>query len=102
MALARTAACVGFVLLAGGAVAAAGPIAFVGLIVPHVARGVAGADYRWIVAYSIVLGAVLLLASDVLGRVLARPADMGVGIVTALVGAPFFVWLVRRRRVIAL
>ena len=102
VALARTAACVGFVLLAGGAVAAAGPIAFVGLIVPHVARSVAGADYRWIVAYSIVLGAVLLLASDVVGRVLARPADMGVGIVTGLVGAPFFVWLVRRRRVIAL
>jgi iron complex transport system permease protein len=102
VALARTAACVGFVLLAGGAVAAAGPIAFVGLVVPHLARGVAGADYRWIVPYSIVLGAVLLLVSDVVGRVIARPADMGVGIVTALVGAPFFVWLVRRRRVIAL
>ena len=89
-------------LLAGGAVAAAGPVAFVGLAVPHVARGLVGADYRWIVPYSMVLGAVLLLAADVLGRVVARPAELQVGIVTALVGAPFFVWLVRRRRLVAL
>lgn len=100
--LTRALACRGFVLLAGGAVAAAGPIAFVGLVVPHVARGVAGADYRWIVPYSIVLGAVLLLASDVVGRVIAWPSDLGVGIVTALVGAPFFIALVRRRKLVAL
>jgi iron complex transport system permease protein len=99
---ARAVACVGFVLLAGAAVAAAGPIAFVGLVVPHVARGVVGADYRWIVPYAVVLGAVLLLASDVIGRIIAWPADLGVGIVTALVGAPFFVWLVRRRKLVAL
>jgi len=100
--LARSAACVGFVLLAGGAVAAAGPVAFVGLVVPHLARGVAGADYRWIVPYSVVLGAALLLASDVLGRMIARPAELSVGIVTALLGAPFFIWLVRRRQLITL
>lgn len=99
---ARVTASVGFVLLAGGAVAAAGPVAFVGLVVPHLARGIVGPDYRWIVPYSIVLGAVLLLAADVLGRVVARPAELEVGIVTALLGAPFFIWLVRRRRIVAL
>jgi iron complex transport system permease protein len=99
---ARAAAGAGFVLLAGGAVAAAGPVAFVGLGVPHVARGLVGPDYRWIVPYSVVLGAVLLLAADVLGRVVVRPAELQVGIVTALLGAPFFIWLVRRRRLVGL
>lgn len=98
----RAAVSVGFVLLAGGAVAAAGPVAFVGLAVPHVARILAGPDYRWIVPYSVLLGAVLLLAADVVGRVLVRPAEMGVGIVTVLIGAPFFVWLVRRPKLVAL
>jgi iron complex transport system permease protein len=96
--LARATAAAGFVLLAGGAVAAAGPIAFVGLCVPHVARVLVGPDYRWVVPYSAVLGAILLLSSDVVGRVVARPAEMEVGLVTAVLGAPFFVWLVRRRR----
>jgi iron complex transport system permease protein len=99
---ARATASVGFALLAGGAVAAAGPIAFVGLAVPHVARGAAGSDYRWIVPYSIVLGAALLLGADVVGRLVARPAELEVGIVTALLGAPFFIALVRRRRLLAL
>ncbi|MGH2946675.1 MAG: FecCD family ABC transporter permease [Solirubrobacteraceae bacterium] len=99
---ARAAASVGFVLLAGGAVAAAGPVAFVGLAVPHVARGIVGPDYRWIIPYSIVLGASLLLAGDVVGRVVTRPAELEVGIVTALIGAPFFIWLVRRRRMVSL
>jgi iron complex transport system permease protein len=98
----RIAASTGFVFLAGGAVAAAGPVAFVGLAVPHVARAIAGPDYRWIVPYSIVLGAVLLLGADVLGRVVARPAELEVGIVTALLGAPFFILLVRRRRLVTL
>ena len=95
---ARLAATAGFVLLAGGAVAAAGPIAFVGLTVPHVARAIVGPDYRWIVPYSAVLGAALLLAADVVGRIAARPSEMAVGIVTAVVGAPAFIWLVRRPR----
>jgi iron complex transport system permease protein len=99
---ARVLVTVGFVLLAGGAVAAAGPIAFVGLAVPHIARILTGPDYRWVIPYSVVIGAVLLLAGDVLGRVVARPADLGVGIVTGLLGAPFFVWLVRRRKLVAL
>jgi iron complex transport system permease protein len=93
----RAAVAVAVVLLAGGAVAAAGPIVFIGLTVPHLARAMVGADYRWIVPYSIALGAALLLASDVLGRIVARPAELEVGIVTAVLGAPFFVWLVRRR-----
>jgi iron complex transport system permease protein len=90
------------VLLAGCAVAAAGPVAFVGLAVPHVARFVTGPDYRWIVPYSIMLGACLLLAGDVVGRMVVRPGELEVGIVTALLGAPFFIWLVRRRRTVAL
>ncbi|MGH2805231.1 MAG: FecCD family ABC transporter permease, partial [Thermoleophilaceae bacterium] len=94
----RAAAGAGSVLLAGGAVAAAGPITFVGLTVPHVARALVGPDYRWVVPYSIVLGATLLLAGDVIGRVVARPAELEVGVVTAVLGAPFFIWLVRRRR----
>jgi iron complex transport system permease protein len=96
--LARAAAGAGCVLLAGGAVAAAGPIAFLGLAVPHVARALVGPDYRWVVPYSVVLGAIALLAGDVVGRVVARPAEMEVGLVTAVFGAPFFIWLVRRRR----
>ncbi len=86
------------VLLCGAATAAAGPIAFVGLTVPHVARAICGPDYRWILPYSAVLAAGLLLGADVVGRVIARPGEVQVGIVTALVGAPFFVALVRRRR----
>ena len=97
----RAAASAGFVLLAGAAVAAAGPVAFVGLAVPHIARAIVGPDYRWIVPYSIVLGATLLLTGDVIGRVVARPAELEVGIVCALLGAPFLIWLVRRPRLVS-
>lgn len=86
------------VLLVGGATAAAGPISFVGLTVPHVARALAGPDYRWILPYSALLAPVLLLGTDVLGRLVARPGEVQVGIVTALVGGPFFIALVRRRK----
>jgi iron complex transport system permease protein len=90
---------VAITLLAGGATALAGPIAFVGLMVPHVARWIAGADQRWILAYCLVLGPVLVLAADVLGRVVVPPGELPVGIVTAFVGAPVLIVLVRRRRV---
>ena len=96
---ARAVGAAGAVLLAAAAVAAAGPIAFLGLIVPHVARALVGPDYRWVVPYSAVLGASLLLAADVIGRIVARPGELEVGIVTALLGAPFFIWIVRRRRI---
>ena len=86
-----------FVLLAGGAVAVAGPIAFVGLTVPHVARGIVGPDYRWLLPYCALLGAILVLGADVLGRVVARPSEVDVGIVMAVVGTPVFIALVRRR-----
>jgi iron complex transport system permease protein len=86
------------VLLAGAATAAAGPVVFVGLTVPHIARAIAGPDWRWILAYCAVLSPAILLAADVLGRVVGSPEEIQVGIVTAVVGAPLFVALVRRRR----
>lgn len=86
------------VVLTGAAVAAAGPIGFVGLTVPHVARAITGPDYRWVLAYSAVVAPILLLGADIVGRVVARPGELQVGIVTAFVGAPFFVALVRRRK----
>lgn len=95
---ARLLCAVAVVLLVGAATAAAGPIAFLGLTVPHVARAITGPDYRWVLAYSAVLSPVLLLAADVVGRVVARPGEVQVGIVTAVLGAPVFIALVRRRR----
>ncbi len=86
------------VLLCGAATAAAGPIAFVGLAVPHVARAITGPDYRWILPYSIVMAPMLLLGADITGRVVARPGEVQVGIITAIIGAPIFIGLVRRRR----
>ncbi|HEY9315118.1 FecCD family ABC transporter permease [Williamsia sp.] len=83
-------------LLCGAATAAAGPIAFVGLMVPHVARWIVGPDQRWIMAYTLVGAPILLLLSDVIGRVIVRPGEMPVGVVTAFVGAPVLIFLVRR------
>lgn len=94
----RVVAVIALTLLAGGATAIAGPIAFVGLMVPHVARWMVGPDQRWIFAYSILLAPSLLLASDVLGRVVMRPGEIPVGVVTAFVGAPVLVALVRRKK----
>jgi iron complex transport system permease protein len=89
-------------LLCGAATAACGPIAFVGLVVPHAVRAVTGPDHRWLIPCSGLLGAALLLTADVIGRIVARPGELQVGIVLALVGAPFFIALVRRRRTAAL
>jgi iron complex transport system permease protein len=88
-------------LLSGAATAACGPIVFLGLVAPHLARAVVGADYRWIVPWSALIGAVLLLASDVIGRVIARPGEIQVGIVLAVVGAPMLIHLVRSRRLVS-
>ncbi|MFI1109518.1 MULTISPECIES: FecCD family ABC transporter permease [Streptomyces] len=85
-------------LLCGAATAACGPIAFVGLMVPHVVRSFTGPDQRWILPYSALLSPVLLLGADVLGRLLVRPAELQVGIVTAIIGGPVFILLVRRQR----
>ncbi|MEO8698351.1 MAG: iron chelate uptake ABC transporter family permease subunit [Acidimicrobiales bacterium] len=97
--LARLFSAASIVLLVGAATAAAGPIAFIGLTVPHIARSITGPDYRWVLPYSAALAPILLLGSDIIGRIIARPAELQVGIVTALVGSPFFVALVRRRKI---
>ncbi|GHE01755.1 FecCD family ABC transporter permease [Streptomyces alanosinicus] len=85
-------------VLCGAATAACGPIVFVGLMVPHVVRSFTGPDLRWILPYATVLSPVLLLGADVIGRVVARPSELQVGIVTAIIGGPVFIFLVRRRR----
>ncbi|AQQ54583.1 FecCD family ABC transporter permease [Planococcus lenghuensis] len=84
------------VLLAGGSVAVAGPIGFVGIIIPHIARWLVGIDYRWVIPYSAILGALLLLAADIGARYIIMPAEVPVGVMTAAIGAPFFVWIARR------
>lgn len=86
-------------LLAGGATAIAGPVGFVGLMVPHVARWLVGPNQPWIVPLSALLAAILMLASDVLGRVIMRPGEVPVGVITAFVGAPLLVVLIRRNQV---
>ncbi|MEU6260706.1 iron chelate uptake ABC transporter family permease subunit [Streptomyces sp. NPDC047043] len=85
-------------VLCGAATAACGPIAFVGLMVPHAVRSFTGPDLRWILPYATILSPVLLLGADVIGRVVARPSELQVGIITALIGGPVFIFLVRRRR----
>ncbi|MCL7427870.1 iron ABC transporter permease [Streptomyces sp. YS415] len=85
-------------VLCGAATAACGPIVFVGLMVPHVVRSFTGPDLRWILPYAAVLSPVLLLGADVIGRVIARPSEVQVGIITAIIGGPVFILLVRRRR----
>jgi iron complex transport system permease protein len=87
------------VLIVGAAVSAAGPIGFVGLATPHIIRTIVGPDYRWVLPYSVLGGAILLTASDILGRVVARPAEVQVGVVTAILGAPFLIYLARQRSV---
>jgi ABC-type Fe3+-siderophore transport system permease subunit len=100
--LARSVGLLSITLLVGAATAACGPIAFVGLVVPHVARSITGPDHRWLIPYSGLLGVVLLLLADVFGRIVARPGELQVGIVLAVVGAPFFIALIRRRTLVQL
>lgn len=83
------------VLLAGAAVAVAGPISFVGLVIPHAVRFLVGANYRWILPYTALVGATFLVLCDVAARLVLRPTELPVGVMTALVGGPFFVALVR-------
>lgn len=84
------------VILAGSAVAVAGPIGFVGLIIPHVARTLIGTDHRWVIPYSAILGAILLLLADIGARYIIMPKEIPVGAMTALIGTPFFVYIARR------
>ncbi|MBO8164014.1 MAG: iron ABC transporter permease [Brevibacillus sp.] len=84
------------VLLAGGSVAVAGNIGFVGLITPHICRGLVGNDYRWLIPYSAVFGAILLLIADVAARFIIPPQEIPIGVMTAFIGTPFFIYLARR------
>jgi iron complex transport system permease protein len=90
--------CLSVMLLAGAATAGAGPIGFVGLVAPHLARIVVGPNYRWILPYSALFAAILLLGADIIGRVIAAPSEIAAGIVSMLLGGPFFIFVVRRFR----
>lgn len=85
-------------ILCGAATAAVGPIGFIGLVVPHMVRAITGPDHRWLLPYSAITGPVILLASDVVGRLLSRPGELSTGLITAAIGAPVFIALLRRRR----
>lgn len=99
VAWARGSAGLGAILLCGAATAICGPIGFVGLVVPHFCRLLVGVDHRWLLPFSALGGASLLVLSDLVGRMIARPSELAVGVVTAFIGAPFFIWVVRRQRV---
>ncbi|MBP1153879.1 MULTISPECIES: iron ABC transporter permease [unclassified Paenibacillus] len=94
--LIKAAAAVVIVLLAGGSVAVAGPVVFVGIIIPHIARYLVGIDYRWVLPYCAVLGALLLVGADIGARFVAMPKEVHVGVTTALIGVPFFVYIARK------
>lgn len=94
----RVVVIVAVTVLAGGATAIAGPIAFLGLMVPHVARWIVGLDQRWILALTAVIAPVFMLVADVAGRLLLRPGEVPVGVVTAFVGAPVLILLARRAK----
>jgi iron complex transport system permease protein len=98
----RVLTAVAITLLCGGATAAVGPIAFVGLAVPHMARALVGPDQRWLLPYSTVLAPALLLLADVLGRLVARPGELQAGLVCAFLGAPVFLTVILRRRIVPL
>lgn len=89
-------AAIAIVLLAGGSVAVAGPIAFIGIIVPHLARSLVGIDHRWVIPYSAILGGILLLLADIGARFIVMPEEVPVGVMTAFIGTPFFIYIARR------
>jgi len=96
----RLISALGAVILAGAATAIAGPIGFVGLVIPHFCRMLIGTDHRWLLPFTALAGSALLLAADIVGRVIApNGEEIQVGIITAVIGAPFFIWIVRRQRV---
>jgi len=97
--LTRALAGIGIVMLAGTATAMGGPIVFVGLVVPHVARAITGPDYRWILPYALMLAPILLLVADIVARLIMAPRELPVGLVTVMIGGPFFIALVRKRRI---
>lgn len=84
------------ILLSGGAVAIAGPIGFIGIVIPHVARAIVGIDHRWVIPISGLLGGILLLLADILARYVIMPQEVPVGVMTAIIGTPFFIYIARR------
>ncbi|MEI5905998.1 iron ABC transporter permease [Bacillus spongiae] len=84
------------VLLAGGSVAIAGPIGFIGIVIPHIARHIIGTDHRWLIPFSGLLGGILLLAADIGARFIIMPQEVPVGVMTAFIGTPFFIYIARR------
>lgn len=94
--LVKAGAALFIVFLAGGSVAVAGPIGFIGIVVPHVARFFTGPDYRWVIPYSAILGAILLLSADIAARYVIMPLEAPVGVLTAVIGTPFFIYIARR------
>jgi ABC-type Fe3+-siderophore transport system permease subunit len=87
------------IILSGAATAAAGPIGFIGLTAPHIARLITGPGHRWLLPYAMTIAALLTVSADALGRIIAPPGEVGVGIMVALMGGPFFIALVRRHRI---
>lgn len=92
----------GIIVLAGAATAAMGPVGFVGLAAPHLARTAAGPDHRWLLPFSAVFATILVLLADIAGRVVVAPSEVGAGIMSAVIGAPFFIGLIRRGKVAGL
>lgn len=90
------------VLLCGAATAAVGPIAFLGLAVAHIARACTGPDHRWLLPYSALFGAAVLLIADIAGRIVVRPAELQAGVMLSILGVPLFIALVRRRKLVSL
>ncbi|MDM5228576.1 iron ABC transporter permease [Cytobacillus sp. NJ13] len=84
------------VLLSGGAVAVAGPIGFLGIVIPHLTRAVVGIDHRWVIPYAGLFGGMLLLVADIASRYIIMPQEVPVGVMTAVIGTPFFVYIARR------
>lgn len=90
-------AAISIILLAGGSVALAGPIGFIGLIIPHIVRFLVGIDYRWILPYSAIFGAILLLITDTIARLILQPQEIPVGLIMPLIGSPFLIYLIRKK-----
>jgi len=94
--LLKITAAVMVILLSGGSVAIAGPIAFIGIVIPHLTRAIVGIDHRWIIPFSALLGGMLLLMADILARYVIMPEEVPVGVMTAIIGTPFFIYIARR------
>lgn len=87
---------IAIILLSGGAVAVAGPIGFIGIVIPHLTRAVVGIDHRWVIPFSALFGGMLLLAADIGSRYIIMPQEVPVGVMTAVIGTPFFIYIARK------